>query len=251
VILYEYPLNERIRTLLRMEQLFSRLASLLERDDAISHHFALVSIDEIIEIGARADFRNELLRELEKQKITLIGFRGNPAISELTLENHINTIEDCYGLLNNLSGKLGQPLRDNGWLSSVNSRLLILGGSCSFDLPTYHQWRSGSIEKRKIKLFQWVKSLLPYSDAIHLLLKMYREAGVPQKILAHKGQYQQNLPINKVFQLLRIFVSNDIDAAPEVSANRMLISLRMLRTDFESLPVPTNEDCSLDVALCV
>ncbi len=53
MILYEYPFNEKIRTYLRLEHLFSRLFTLQERLDALDHHFALITLFEILNVGAR------------------------------------------------------------------------------------------------------------------------------------------------------------------------------------------------------
>jgi cell division protein ZapD len=78
VILYEYPFNERIRTYLRLEQLFRRLGELELRDAALDHHFALATIFEIMDVAARADLKSDVLKDLEKQKSALNSYRGNP-----------------------------------------------------------------------------------------------------------------------------------------------------------------------------
>ena len=44
MILYEYPFNERVRTYLRLEQLFRRLLELMGRESALDHHFALATM---------------------------------------------------------------------------------------------------------------------------------------------------------------------------------------------------------------
>ena len=43
LVLYEYPLNESIRTMLRLEHLLDRLDQLVPRDEAVDHHFALLT----------------------------------------------------------------------------------------------------------------------------------------------------------------------------------------------------------------
>ncbi len=85
MILYEYPFNESIRTMLRLEHLFDRLGQLIERDAPVDHHHALGTIFEIMDVGSRADLKSDLLKELEKHRLQLQGYRGNPAISELSL----------------------------------------------------------------------------------------------------------------------------------------------------------------------
>ena len=44
LIRYEYPFNEGIRTMLRLEHLFDRLGQLIARDSAVDHHHALATI---------------------------------------------------------------------------------------------------------------------------------------------------------------------------------------------------------------
>ena len=41
MVLYEYPFNEGIRTMLRLEHLFGRLETLIGRDGAIDHQDAI------------------------------------------------------------------------------------------------------------------------------------------------------------------------------------------------------------------
>jgi uncharacterized protein with von Willebrand factor type A (vWA) domain len=65
VIVYEYPLNERVRTLLRLEDLFDRVLFFIARDSAYEHHAALVGIFEILEVASRGDLKSDLLQELD------------------------------------------------------------------------------------------------------------------------------------------------------------------------------------------
>ena len=67
-ILYEYPFNEGIRTMLRLEHLFERLGRLMVRVDPLDHHFALVTIFEVMDVASRADLKSDLLKELERHK---------------------------------------------------------------------------------------------------------------------------------------------------------------------------------------
>ena len=89
VILYEYPFNERIRTYLRLEQLFQRLGELIPSAQALQHHYALTTIFEIMDVAARADLKSDVLKDLEKQKHVLQGYKGNPSIAESVLDQVI------------------------------------------------------------------------------------------------------------------------------------------------------------------
>ena len=86
VIAYEYPLNERIRTLLRLEDLQRRARYFADGTDPLEHHVALVTVFDMLEITARADLKSELLQELDRQRQSLEALRNNPAIAQDALE---------------------------------------------------------------------------------------------------------------------------------------------------------------------
>ena len=148
MITYEYPLNERIRTLLRLEDLFERSRHFVARSDPHDHHMALLTLFEILEVASRADLKSDLLQELERQKQVLLSFKGNPEIAQEALSNVVRDIEQASGALFSMTGKIGQYLRENDWLMSIKQRTGIPGGACEFDLPSYHYWLHRPAEER-------------------------------------------------------------------------------------------------------
>ncbi len=250
MILYEYPFNERIRTYLRLEQLFLRLGALVSRTEALDHHFAITTIFEVMDVGARADLKSDVLKDLEKQKQALNSYRGNPAIAETVLDQVIGQIESCFTALNQLPGKAGQPLTENDWLMSIRSRVGIPGGTCAFDLPAYFAWQQRDELFRQRDLHRWATTLAPLAESIHLLLKMLRDSGSPQKVIAVGGHYQQNLPQGRTFQLLRLAIDPELRLIPEISGNRLMVSIRMMRQDAEDKLHACPEDGAFELALC-
>lgn len=125
MILYEYPFNERIRTLLRLEDLFERFTFFVAQEDAREHHVALTTLFEISEVAGRADLKSDLMKELERQRQTLAPFRGNPGIEQNALEAVLGEIEQTLANLAQMQGKTGQHLIDNEWLASIRSRAVI------------------------------------------------------------------------------------------------------------------------------
>ena len=81
-VLYEYPFSERVRTLLRLEDLFDKLMYFCAQEHSYCHHTALLTLFEILEVTSRADLRSDLLQELERHKQTLQALRNNPQVSE-------------------------------------------------------------------------------------------------------------------------------------------------------------------------
>ena len=72
MIVYEYPFNERIRTLLRLEDLYEKFMFFVQQGHPLQHHVALSTIFEMLEVAGRADLKSDLLQELERQKQTLL-----------------------------------------------------------------------------------------------------------------------------------------------------------------------------------
>ena len=250
MILYEYPFNERIRTYLRLEQMLHRLSEMMGRDSPYDHHFALVTLFEIMDVAARADLKADILKDLDKQKGLMNSYRGNPAIVEAALDQVIARLDATYTALNEQHGKAGSELLSNEWLMSVRSRTVIPGGTCSFDLPAYHAWQHRPADERKHQLAEWIKALMPMAKAIALLLQMLRDAGTPQRVLAKNGQFQQQLPQARSFQLVRVVMDARLGLVPEISGNRLMVSVRMTRHDVNTKMEPFREDTAFELTLC-
>jgi cell division protein ZapD len=251
VILYEYPFNERIRTYLRLEHLFRRLGELVPRSHPIDHHYALATIFEVMDVAARADLKSDVMKDLEKQKLALNAYRGNPAIAESVLEDVIGKLDRCFSALNNQPGKAGQPLTDNEWLMAVRSRIGIPGGTCEFDLPAYYAWQHRAAARRQQDLEGWAQTLAPLAESIHLLLKLLRDSGTPQKVIASNGQLQQTLPAGRTFHLLRLRIDPALALVPEISGNRLMVSVRLMKEeDAVDRLHASNDNAPFEITLC-
>ena len=250
MILYEYPLNERIRTYLRLEHLFDRLALLVTREHPIDHHYALATLFEVMDVAARADLKADVMKDIDRQRQTLAGYRGNPAIAEGVLDAVMRQLDHGFATLNALPGKVGQSLAENDWLMGIRSRIGIPGGTCEFDLPSYFHWQHRAPGLRRADLERWRATLSPLSDALVLLLRLLRDSGSPQKVVAQAGQYQQPLAQGRSYQLLRLAISPALGLIPEISANRLIVSIRFMRQDAEHRLLASGDDAGFELSLC-
>jgi cell division protein ZapD len=250
LILYEYPFNESIRTMLRLEHLFDRLGQLIAREAPVDHHFALATIFEIMDVGSRADLKSDLLKDLEKHKLQLNAFRGSPSVSVEALDAVVGRIDSAFGNLNESSGKAGAGLTGNEWLMSIRSRIGIPGGTCEFDLPAYHAWQQLPASRRRGDLLKWVESLMPLAEALQVLLGLLRDAGVSQKVATQGGQYQQSLPAGRPYLLLRVRMDAAEALVPEISGHRLMLMVRLMRQDQEGRLRPTTSDTTFELTLC-
>lgn len=249
MITYEYPFNERIRTLLRLEDLFDRARFFLARQDALDHHAALLTLFEILEVAGRADLKSDLLQELERQKQVLLSFRNNPEISEEALNQVISEIEQASSALFNMTGKIGQHLRENEWLMSIKQRTGIPGGVCEFDLPSYHYWLHRDSGSRAFDLHGWINPLYPLRDASTIVLRLLRESGKPSRIVAQQGIYQQMLG-GRVVQMVGIRLPQDAQFIPEISANKYALNIRFAIFGDDARPHTSTASVEFELTLC-
>ena len=250
MISYEFPLNsEKVRTWLRLEDLFARMNHFLNCDLSMEHHVALMTLFELHEVACRPDLKNELLQELEKQKRTLATLHNNPAISEQALDNILNEIEQSSNSLLALPGKVGAALRENEWLMSIKQRASMPGGTCQFDLPSYHYWQQQPVGVRRNNLKEWLSPLLPISVAINILLNLLRENGRKMSFVAHHGAFQQ-MQGGRAALLLRISLGSDVPCIPELGANKYAINIRFISATFEAKSSLYEHDVPFELTFC-
>lgn len=251
VSLYEHPFNEHIRTYLRLEYLFARLRELMQGDRALDHHFALVTLFDIMDATNRPDLKSHVLHALEKQKGYLAGFRNQPGVSTASLDQMLRHLAGVFETLQQQQGKPGQDLAGNEWLMSVRNRLAIPGGTCSFDLPSYAAWQRRDAQARRTALERWTTSLRPMEAAVALLLQILRSSNdKAQMMVADKGQLQLKIPRNRSAQLLRLELEDDTGLVPEISGNQLLLSIRLMQPAATGELQPSSKDTALKITLC-
>jgi len=249
MITYAHPFNERVRTLLRLEELFRRFERFAARTDALDHHIALTTLFEILEVSSRADVKSDLLQELERQRQTLIAFKTNPSVSLDALEHILREIEEASGLLQAAPAKTGHHLRDNEWLMSVRSRSIIPGCSFQVDLPFYYAWQHSGGETRQRDIFEWAQPFRPLHDSLNIVLRLLRESAQRSKVSTQAGSYQQQLG-GKTYHLAQIKIDEKVGAVPEFSANKYMLWIRFGRLDREFKTRPFEGNVDFELSLC-
>ncbi len=249
MISYEFPLNEKVRTMLRLEDLFARMDHFVAGEFSVDHHAALITLFEILEVSSRADLKSDLLQELERQKRTLSHLHNNPAISEVALDEILAVIEKAAGDVLAMSGKIGQHLRENEWLMGIKQRAGMPGGTCEFDLPSYHYWQEQPVKIRRDNVQQWLLPLLPLSAAINIVLHLLRESGKVLNFTAHQGSFQQ-MQGGRVAQMLRVSLSRNLACLPEVSANKYAINIRFVDANYAAKTTVFEADIPFELTFC-
>ena len=249
MIVYEYPFNERIRTLLRLEDLYEKFKFFVHQEHAMQHHVALATIFDMLEVAGRADLKSDLLQELERQKQSLLSYRSNPNVATEALDAVLAELDAVSSRLVSAQGKTGQNVRDNEWLMSIRGRTIIPGGACEFDLPSYYAWQKRPSEQRFQDIMNWFTPLMPLFDALGLVLRLLRNSGRPVTMIAVAGSYQQMLQ-GKIYQMLRLSLDENAGAIPEISANKYMLWVRFTTQGGDCKPKPLEEDVPFELTLC-
>jgi len=249
VITYEYPLSERVRTLLRLEDLFDKVTYFANQEHPMEHHVALNILFEILEVASRADLKFDLVQELERQRQILLSFRNNPDISEDALNGALYEIEQASTVLLSMHGKIGHYLRENEWLMAIKNRAGIPGGVCEFDLPGYHHWLHKDSVLRRHDIDVWLKPMLSIRAALAIVLRLLRASGRPERLNASKGAFQLMLG-GRNAQLVRLRLDASDSVVPEISAGKFAINIRFLAADMEQRPKQVDAEIAFEMTLC-
>ncbi|EBI8109074.1 cell division protein ZapD [Salmonella enterica] len=217
-VLFEHPLNEKMRTWLRIEFLIQQLSiNLPIADHAGALHF-FRNISDLLDVFERGEVRTELLKELERQQLKSA---GSVLIS---------------------APRIGQQLREDRLIALVRQRLSIPGGCCSFDLPTLHIWLHLQQAQRDAQIETWLASLNPLTQALTLVLDLIRNSAPFRKQTSLNGFYQDN---GDDADLLRLMLTLDSQLYPQISGHKSRFAIRFMPLDSENGLVPERLDFEL------
>lgn len=227
-IAYEQPLNERIRTFLRFENLFLRISYHVSNNTRADAHAAITTLAEISNLISRGDFKSEVLKELERQHASVKRHRDLPGIDHGKLEKLLGRQSALLDSLHNSQEQLGYHLRSDPLFNNVRQRLNIPGGTCDFDLPVFAYWLNLPPAKRAETLTSWLKPFEAVAQAIVLCLDTIRNSTDPVTRCAEKGYYDHPLDTGTEIQLIRVLVDKSQDVYPTISAGKHRFNIRFI-----------------------
>ena len=227
-IVYEQPLNERMRTFLRYEQLTSRFKFYAQQQDSNYTHTAMMTLIEITGLVSRGDIKQELLKEIKRQIDHLESLSNKPNLNTSILEKILSNLKSIFDKLHTTHGQLGSHLKNNDFIGSLRQRAAIPGGTCDFDLPEYHYWLAKPASVRTEALMEWISPFDIVLEGIKETLHLIRESTPSELKSAQKGFYDQNLDHSQPNQLIRIRLDRQINLFPECSAGKHRFSIRFL-----------------------
>ncbi|MCK5639723.1 MAG: cell division protein ZapD [Gammaproteobacteria bacterium] len=250
-IIFEHPLNERIRTLLRLELLFQQTGHFLHSGMAWENRMMINTLLEILALFARGDLKTELIKELERTTNTLSRHTETPGIDRKQLDSILDRLDKLCKDLHAIKGQLGQALKDDEFLSAIKQRSTIPGGTCDFDLPIYHLWLQQPEESRIKDQKRWFDQLAPVQNVVEFLLKMIRNSTRPTQEKTTEGMFQQSLDSNESYQLIRIGLAKSPPYFAEVSGGKHRFTVRFMEPNPQGRAKPVMTDVPFLLTCCV
>ena len=222
---YEFPLKEKVRNYLRIEQLISQLKSGASVPSAQLQMYFFEQLFTLLDLFERIDIRTDIIKDLDAHEKNLVYWSQHPNIDSSALDQALKSILNIRDRIKTAK-KFGSTLKDDKFLNSIRQRFAIPGGACSFDLPSLHYWMAQPNEDRQDLMKTWLLSLVDVEEAISICLSFLRERGSFSKVTAQNGFYQGVAEDKN--ELIRVRCATDEGYYPTLSGNKYRYALRFM-----------------------
>ena len=250
-ILFEQPLNERIRTFLRLEFLFKRVDNALKGQSEMHNRDALDAMLSMLSVFERGDMKQELMKEIERLIGNLTALENAPGVDKAALDSLLSDLDHSLDALHLQKSGIGQSLRDNEFLYGIRQRSSIPGGTCDFDLPAYHFWlQHTAAETRAEQLQSWLNEFFSVRNAVDMALRLIRGSVGFRDEVAKEGFFQRSLDASQPYQLIRVEIPREVSYFPEVSGGKHRFTVRFMQFDISQRPQQTFEEVPFRLSCC-
>ena len=251
LVTYEQPLNERMRTFLRLNFLFDQAEFHARGSSTWQSRAAVASLLDVLAILGRGDVRQEVIKELERYSSELLQFRTQPGVDRAKLDQVLDDISSILKDLDTAGKSDVRRLKESEFLNAVRHRSAIPGGTCEFDLPDYRHWLSLSYEQRLADFNDWLDAIEPLRRGIQKVLWLLRESAQARPEVARAGLFQHVLERGMSVQLLRVGLAPESHVFPEISGSQHRFTVRFNTwRDVGSRPVQSTEDVKFYLTCC-
>jgi cell division protein ZapD len=252
-IVYEFPLNERIRVFIRLEQLFLQLDHFLAGPTIWDKRSAVNTLLTLLNIFSRNDVKTEVLKELDRQTSKFRQIAKTGAVDNNTIEQLLEDLNEMSTQLYKANGKIGVATMKCNLFQEISQRSTIPGGTCSFDLPGFHYWLEQSDRIQYKNLDIWTRPFIYIRQAIVLILNFIRTSNDAEQLQADTGFYQSSLNSSMPFQLLRVGIQRDLPCFAEISGGKHRYTIRFMEPseDNNNRPKQSTETIPFSLTCCL
>ena len=222
MINYEFPLNEKIRRFLRIEEIFAKIDYQLKSRQRFYEYGLFMLLFDLMTTASRSDLKVELLQTLDAGQIRLKNKRSTAKNNEL--------VKKLYSAKKNLEKSTIQPgfyFGNDRLIQEIKARNDSPFGIVSTDFPELRYWLE--IETKDLRKKYFYEKFAPFNpikDAIKLILTIIRGEAIFEKVETDEGLYQMKLNPSTKNDLLTIQLSSGSNFFPHISSNKYAINMQ-------------------------
>lgn len=240
---YEHPLNEKSRTYLRIESLLRQAQQCATFSDPQYYQVLFRSIFDLLDIFEQIQLKPELLKDLDKLKLTYSNWLNVPGVDQKRLQGLLKELDMVHGEIIKAQ-RFGTLLKEDRFLASIRQRFNLPGGACCFDLPALHFWLHQPLEKRMTDAQRWLSSLAPLNHGLQQWLNLTRSSSQMKPQIARGGFFQSDA---EEANMVRLQFSQDYGVYPMVSGHKNRFVIKFI--NFETGQA-SNQDIEFELAVC-
>ncbi|MDH5377055.1 MAG: cell division protein ZapD [Gammaproteobacteria bacterium] len=249
-IVFELPLNERVRTLLRLEGLFEEIDHHLEGNSVWDSRSAIKVIISILATLNRPDVKTDLIKELDRLNNVMNKFRHVKNVDLDRLNSYQKRLQEISKTLRAMNAPIGLAVRQDELISAIKQRETIPGGPSTFDLPAYAYWLNQDVELRRKDITGWLSEFNSLRTAVELILEIIRKSALPTTQSAEKGAYQLILDSTVNYQLIRVLLPKGSPYCAEVAGGRHRFGIRFAEANGTTRPNQTQATIEFKLYCC-
>jgi cell division protein ZapD len=224
-IIYEQPVAENIRNILKCEYLFEKFNSSLEQDNIWGIKSSIATLLETSDFVSRINLKIELLKELEKNILYINNLKdvNNDKLSDY--EESIEKLKFVIDKINSIEENPSKSVIDNDFLMQIKSKIYLPAGDNFFDMPSYLNFLSSNKTQILDNINLWYSPFEYLFKASKLILSTRRKYSLFEKYTSSKSYFELKLNKDTYVDFIRIRLDKDINIYPNVSVSRQNINI--------------------------
>ena len=229
-IIYEQPVTENTRSILKSEYLFEKFNSSFSQHDVWGVKSCLSTLIEISDFISRINLKIELLKALEKTIIYLEILKEKEIFDLVKYHNYYDQIKECKDNLNNMVNNPSKSVFDNDFLMQIKSKQHIPAGDNFFDMPSYLNFLASNKNLINNTISDWFKPFDPIYKASKLILDIKRTSVKFSETSSNNSYFEEKLDNKTKIDLVRIKLKKELNIYPDISVNRQNICINFKKT---------------------
>lgn len=250
-VTYEQPLNESIRMVLKLADLFSDLGAAQALDYPHYAKPTLGCLIGLLELLHRPDLKSKITQSLTQHATGLAQLEQFQQVDAGRLSDLLAQLDELIAYFHRQPHQMFPDFRQDVLLNELRLKRSAPGGIALAASPGYQLWLRQSDEVMRACLAHYRDALRVLEEAVTLILFLTRQNVLVSDVRAKQGFYQQALDANLPSALVSVTVPAALSVFPEFSVGRHRISLRFVSPVFPGIEKPKQLQSDFDFQLRV